>query len=160
MQSDTAPTKEGGLGFRQWHYITASAKLSPTADLASICLNSGCTMTLVNRAFLLKHCPNAQILRIVSPLTVRGIGNERHRTSEYINLNIYFPDKLGHNKATVHVTREAYIIEGLKANMLAGVNLLAAEAFVMDLVKKTAIIGSCKGIAIDLAVTPRLNERL
>ena len=160
MQSDATPTKEGGLGFRQWHYVTASAKLSPTADLASICLDSGCTITLVDRAFLFKHYPNAQILRIVLPLTVRGIGNERHRTSEYINLDIYFPGKLGHNKATAHVTREAHIIKGLKANVLAGVNLLAAEAFVINLAKKTAIISSCKGIAIDLAVTPRSNERL
>ena len=93
-------------------------------------------------------------------LTVRGIGNERYRISEYINLDIYFPGKLKYNKATVYVTREVYIIKGLKANVLTGVDLLAAEAFVMDLAKKTAIISSCKGIAIDLAVTPRSNERL
>ena len=114
----------------------------------------------MDKAFLLKHCPNAQILRIILPLIVRSIGNERHRTSEYINLNIYFPNKLEHNKVTVHVTREAHIIKGLKANILTDVNLLAAEAFVINLAKKTAIIGSYKGIAIDLAVTPRSNERL
>ena len=93
-------------------------------------------------------------------MTVRNIGNERYRISEYINLDIYFPGKLKNNdKVIIHVTREAHIIKSLKANILAGINLLAAEAFVINLAKKTAIISNYKSIAIDLAVTPRLNER-
>lgn len=44
--------------------------------------------------------------------------------------------------------------------MLAGVNLLAAEGFVLDLAKKITTIGSCKGLTIEIAATPRVNERI
>ena len=160
VQSDATPTKEGGLGFRQWRYATAMAKLSPGAEPTSICLDSGCTMTLVDRNFLQKQCPGITILHMQSPLTVRGIGTERHRTSEYVNLDVYFPGKVNNTEATAHVTREAHIIDGLKANMLAGIDLLAPEGFVMDLIKKKATISSCKNITIELTVTPRANERV
>lgn len=59
VQLNITPIKENGLGFRQWHYVTASAKLSPNAELASVYLDSGCTITLVDRAFLLQQCSNA-----------------------------------------------------------------------------------------------------
>ena len=91
---------------------------------------------------------------------MRGIGTEKHRISEYVNLNVYFPGKIDNREATAHVTREAHVIDGLKANMFVEINLLAFKGFVIDLAKKKATIFSCKNITIELTVTPRDNERV
>ena len=64
VESDATATKDGGLGFKQWHYATAIAKLSPEAELTSVYLDSGCTITLVDRDFLQKQCPDITILYI------------------------------------------------------------------------------------------------
>ena len=99
---------------------------------------------------------------MASLLTVRGIGNKKHRTSEYVNLNIYFLNKLKNTDAVVitHITREAYIIEGFKINILTGVNLLAVKNFVINLIKKIIKINNYKNIIIKLIVILRINKRL
>jgi hypothetical protein len=99
---------------------------------------------------------------MASPLTVRGIESKKYRINEYVNLNIYLLSKLKNIDAvvTAHITRETHIIKGFKINVLAGVNLLAAEGFIINLTKKTASINNCKGITIELTIIPRINKRL
>jgi len=51
-------------------------------------------------------------------MQLRGIGSERYRINKYVNLNIYFPG------VQAYINYEAYIIEGLKTNVLIKINFL------------------------------------
>ena len=48
INSKAVMTDKQGLGFQNWHYVTALAKLDKNASYNQVCLDSGCTMTLVN----------------------------------------------------------------------------------------------------------------
>lgn len=91
---------------------------------------------------------------------MRSIGIEKYRINEYVNLNVYFLGKIDNKKATAYVTKKAYIINGLKANIFVEINLLVLKGFVINFVKKKITIFNYKNIIIKLTVTPRNNERI
>ena len=47
--------------FRNWHYVTAKVKLSATATPKPICLDTGCSVTLIDKNFLLSQSPDIKI---------------------------------------------------------------------------------------------------
>lgn len=149
--------KGDGYGFRGWHYATTKVKFTLSGPLHTICLDTGCSMSLIDRSFLTKEIPGAMIRRMASPISVRGIGSMNHNSNEYVVLDIYMP---GMDERTAHIRREVHIVEELPAKMLVGSDIITPEAIIIDMSKKIAIIGSCKGIPVALSVTTRSNQRL
>jgi hypothetical protein len=95
-------------------------------------------------------------------LIIYDIKNKKHRINKYVNLNIYFLNKLKNINTVVitYITRETYIIKGFKVNILINVNLFAIKNFIINLIKKTASINNYKNIIIKLTITSRINKRL
>lgn len=63
MILSTAPTKsDPGLGFRKWHYMEVSIQLSLEGAVQTVCLNTSCTMSLVDRRFLKSLFPSVDLM--------------------------------------------------------------------------------------------------
>lgn len=58
----SAPATELGTGFafRSWNYAIASIKLAPEGRVDEICLDTGCGVSLVDRAWLFKNLPDCK----------------------------------------------------------------------------------------------------
>ena len=54
------------------------------------CMDTGCGATLINRQLLMTQLPQVKILKMATPLKVRGIGASKHETDEYIVEPLYF----------------------------------------------------------------------
>lgn len=81
----------------------------------------GCGVTLVDRAWLFEKAPTKKILKMATPLKVRGIGASRHESDEFVSMFFYFPGIDSANRlAYAHVHRELHFVDGLKANLLVG----------------------------------------
>ncbi len=146
----TKQTSLDGYGFRGWRYATANVKLSPNATTTqAICLDTGCTMTLIDRQFLMEQTPQVTIHQMPSPIPVRGLGSAVHNSDQYARVDIYLPGKDGR---TAVISREVHIVNDLRAKMLVGIDILAPEGVTMDLQRKVAIIGSCDNMKIPLVV--------
>ncbi len=145
----TGTTAVDGYEFRGWHYATVDAQLTQNEKRNSICLDTECTMTLIDRQFLRKYTPNAEIKRMASPITVCGLGANTHEFTEFMVVDLHLPGKDG--RVTV-ISREAHLVENLKACMLVGMDILAPEAISLNLLEWTAIIGSCDDIKIFLII--------
>ena len=70
-----------GYGFRNWHYVTINVKLFKSSNLKPVCLDTGCFLTLINRAFLIKQAPDFLIKIMASSITVKGIGSDNYFTN-------------------------------------------------------------------------------
>lgn len=82
-----------------------------------------------------------------SPLKVRGIEPSKHKSLKFVALALYFPGKNGgRNLVYATLQCEIHFVEGLYANLLIGNDIMSPEAIVIDLKKKTALIGACKVI--------------
>lgn len=150
-----------GFSFRGWTYVTAAIILAPEhlpqgSDLDSTaCLDTSCGVILVDKYWLLKHLSNQKISTMSTPLKVRGIDTLKHESSEFAALSLWFPGKNAIGDLVYTALRcEIHRVEGLRANLLIGNNIMSPEVVVIDLGKKAAVIGAC-GISINVNTRQR-----
>ena len=48
LSANPATDTETGYNFRNWHYIMAEVKLAPDMPLEAVCLNTECSVTLID----------------------------------------------------------------------------------------------------------------
>jgi len=109
----TSPSTEMNTGytFRNFHYAMALAKLAVHCIIDYICLNTGCSVSLIDRQFLLRNLPKVQIHKMATPINVRGIGANKHQTNEYVILPIYLPSRCAKEEVIAMTSpREIHII--------------------------------------------------
>lgn len=147
-------TPGSSLAFRGWSYATTSITFDPALLPAisnpdtSICLDTGCGVSLVDKTWLAKKHPSQKISTMPVPLKVRGIGASRHESKEFALTTLYIPglDREGSEVYTC-IKCELHLVEGLKANMLIGNDILCTEGFTINLASISAHISSC-GVTI------------
>ena len=143
-----------GLAFRGWSHATTSITFDPALLPAisdpdtSVCLDTGCGVSLVDKTWLAKKHPSQKISTMPVPLKVRGIGASRHESNEFALTALYIPglDREG-SEVYACIKCELHLVEGLKANMLIGNNILCTEGFTINLASASAHILSC-GVTI------------
>ena len=144
IKSDSPSASYTGYTFRNFHYAMALAKLAIHCTLEHICLDTGCSVSLVDRQFLMKNLPDVEMFRMKSPISVRGIGANKHQTDEYVVLPIYLPGKKQNEDVMAMISpREIHIVDQLKAQMLVGNDILQPEKIDILTSSSMALIGSC-----------------
>ncbi len=158
-----------GLAFRGWTYATALITLTPEYLLpdsdsdSTACLDTGCGVTLVNKAWLSKRLSIQKVNTMSTPLKVRGIGASKHESGEFAALSLYFPGRndVG-QQVYASLTCEVHLVEGLRANLLIGNDIMSPEDFVINVKKRSVLIGSC-GVTVSIDARQRgqfLTRRL
>ena len=109
-------------------------------------------MTLINRDFLKEMAPDAVMKKIALPMFVRGVGPGNHLLVDYATIDLYFP---GNKCCIAAVHQEVHVINGLKAKMLIGINILGRKSFTINTGNRRATIESCDNIVILLEGAPR-----
>ena len=141
-----------GYAFRGFHYVTAVVQLFLLGLLFDLCFDTGCTMSLIDRKFLRENLPDAEIKKMPTPMTVRGIGNRKHSASEYVKIKMYLPGK---NGAIALIERELHIVDDLTAKALIGIDIMKPEGIVLDLKHDIMRIGACQNHEVPITVTTR-----
>lgn len=112
---------------------------------STACLDTGCGVTLVDKHWLLKRFPDQKISTMSIPLKVRGIGGSKHEFSKFAALSLYFPGRNAVGDLVYAALRcEIHLVEGLYANLLISNNIMSPETMIINLEKKTDIIGTCE----------------
>ena len=98
-----------------------------------------------------------------TPLKMRGIGASKHESGEFAALSLYFPgrDTAG-QQVYAFLTCEIHLIEGLRANLLIGNDIMSLEGFIIDIKRRNILIGSC-GVTVPIDARQRgqfLTRRL
>lgn len=139
-----------GYGFRSWTYLKYFVTPDPdTGVQEDACGDTGCSKSLADRHWIAKHYPQLQIRHRAQPLTVRGIGDDFHQTSDYVVMPLYFKGTADGRSAYAFFEREVSLVSGLQANMLIGMDILGAEQFDILNSKGITVIGSC-GVTVNM----------
>lgn len=135
---------------RGWTYIIAPITLtlehlpSDSNPNSIACLNTGCGVTLVDKAWLSKCFPIQKTNIMSMPLRVRGIGFSKYKSREYRGLSLYFPGKDDADlQVYISLTYKIHLVKGLRVNLLIGNDIMSLENFIIDVRKKSVFIGSC-----------------
>ena len=152
VKSTSTDTPVEGYAFRGYHYVTAMVMLAPTGPAHALCFDTGCTMSLIDRGFLLDSLPDADVKRMPSPMTVKGIGSRRYKASEFTKVKLYLQGK---NGKIALIDRELYIIDNLSAKALIGIDIIKPEDMVIDLAKDVMTIGACDNLEVAITAKTR-----
>ena len=155
------PAMGSGLAFRGWTYATAAVTLVPqvlpleTDPSATACLNIGCGVTLVDKNWLLRQLSHQKIKEMSTPLKVRGIGTSKHESAQFAEVSLFLPGESNEGqKVYASIRCELHLVEGLRANILIGNDMLAPESFVLNISLGHALVGSC-GVKIIIRARQR-----
>ena len=145
-----------GHAFRNYHYAMVIIKLTQKCVLENICLDTECSVSLIDRAWLKKCLPDVIIRKIASPITVRRLRSAKHQTDKYMILSIYFPGKSKNNTDITAKTtpREIHLIDELKAKMLMRINIMKSEEIDILTSRSTTSISSYK-VEIPVELKPK-----
>ena len=150
-----------GLEFRNWHYATTKARFTRGKTAYSdVCIDTGCGITLIDRKFLKSKLPNLKIRKMKKDLWVRGIGSNRYSTMEYVVMDFYIPGTKEGKAKEAWFTREAHIVDDLKANVLIALDATVPEGFTIDLPNSTCTIKYCDNIVIPIRIKAKAGERI
>lgn len=153
MESTISDNTEPGHGFRGWHYAAAQGSLAESGTPEEICLDSGCSSTLIDKAFLQRHLPKVETYtRDNCPLTVRGIGDRKHVINQYVHIHVFIRGIFQNQIVLLKFPIEANITEDLRANMLIGTDVLGPHQILLDIFNAKAIARTCQNAAIPLRI--------
>ena len=160
IRSTASPAKGAGLGFRTWHYATVEAKFTVDGSSSDLCVDTGCTMSLVDRSFLQRNAPHAVISQMTSTVEVRGIGSVLHKSKDFAIIDLLFTGaKPTGASAIASIQCELHIVENLKANALLGIDTLGPQQAHIDLLHSTLKFPKCGNVVTPINVRPRGNKR-
>lgn len=148
-----------GYNFRSWKYATMRVRYAadPDAEESEVSPDSGCGVTLGDRAYLRKHIPNLEIKKMASSIPVRGVGNKIVSTAEYASVTIYVNGVIDGSQEmrTACLTMEVHIVDDLKANILIGTDTMTPQGMIVDLDARSVRLGKCQGLKAPIDVVAR-----
>lgn len=157
------PGGRPGYNFRSWKYATMKVRFSsdPDSEECEVSPDSGCGVTLGDRAYLWKHVPGIEIKKLASPIPVRGVGNKIVNSDEYAVVRIYVNGTVGGLTRTACLTMEVHIVDDLKANILIGTDTMVPQGMSVDLNTKVCKFGKCQGLEtpVDVVTKSQPNSR-
>lgn len=115
----------------------------------SVCLNTECIMSLVDKNFLREHCLHIMIHIMTSSMKVWGISLTSHSVNEYAWINFYLSDK---DRRTAYFQWEIYLMKNLKANLLMRIDIISSENINVDSFREITTVRSCNSIQLALSI--------
>ncbi|RKF57756.1 hypothetical protein GcC1_187045 [Golovinomyces cichoracearum] len=128
---------------------------SPANVNSWVCLDSGCTMSLIDRKFLSQQHPTARLSIMSTPMTVRGIGNHTYDASQLLEVDIFLSNGKG---SAGHIKKQLLVVDCLPAKILLGVNIMSPEASYVDFESQILTLPHCSGIQVLILVKSAFPE--
>lgn len=115
-----------------------------TSPAKSCCFDTGCGVTLVDYFWLAQQLLNQKISKMAVLLKVRRIGSTKHNSDDFVSVPLYFLGR-DKNKQLVYaqIDRKLHLVDGLKADILIGNNIIGLQRISINIAKKTALVASC-----------------
>ena len=90
----TSFDKNDEYNFRNWKYITIKIIIVFQNAMKNLYFDIECTISLINKKWFHVLIFNVNIRQIIDSIKIRDIDDREHVNFDYVNLNIYFENKL------------------------------------------------------------------
>ena len=153
MKSSITHTHQPEYEFREWHYVTAEVCFELDNKAHSICFDTSCSVTLIDREFLNKVASNTEICHSESVNVNRIAGSEI--TYKYTLLDLWIPGIVkthsGLKKRAVDwLNQKTQVINDLKAKLLMGTDILDLKQIDLLFTTDKMIIHSCSDLIVSI----------
>lgn len=151
--SQAKPISGHGTEFKRFNYLEVEIQFHLNQPAFHVCLDTGCSLSLISRKFLLLHFPHIKSRLSPMPIPMRGINTAQStNATEYVSLPFYFPGDLrvlhrsiiDHRPYTAAILRDFYIVPDLACNMLIGLDVQIPNGMTIDLHHMSLQIATCQ----------------
>ncbi|KAI4253183.1 MAG: hypothetical protein LQ352_003834 [Teloschistes flavicans] len=139
----------------RWSWTAIKVRFEPQGNYSIACLDTGSPLSLIDRARL-RPLPEARIIKLASPLHVRGLSDVAIETNSYVMISIFLRgiNVDGTTALAKLCSRGFYIIDGFRTGMLIGNDIIGPERISIDISAQKATIGSC---GVNVVVHPHVT---
>ncbi|KAF1992648.1 hypothetical protein K402DRAFT_416287, partial [Aulographum hederae CBS 113979] len=155
VDSTAPPHAVEGYGFLSWRFITVGVRYTPDGVDYNQKLDSGCTMSVMDREHLQSIAPSAVIIPLDNGPYIRGIGRKRYRSTQYTLLDFYIPGFIDGVPHLAHFQREIHIVEDLGVEFLLGMDVIGPEGFLIDIKNERLIVQNCQNVVAPITIQPK-----
>jgi hypothetical protein len=74
---------------------------------------------------------------------VHRLGNEVHKTSRYLALQLFIPE-IGETGKVAEIRREFHLVKGLRCKLLRGNSIIKPERWMIDVAEGKMVLRTCK----------------
>ena len=120
--------------------VKVKISLVVIATSEDVCLNIDVNVSFMNRNFFKTQTSNIFIRIMISSFQIRDLNINRHESWKYIICDIHMFDTKNDQKITSLFKREIHLVDNLKVNMLLNNDIIEFKDFVIDMIKRHAII--------------------
>ena len=107
------------------------------------CLNNDYIISMINKCFFKKFLSNYQIYKTLIFVIMREIDAIQHVSSNYVLLDLWLFDNDFNNLIIIHITREIYLINKLRVNILININIQQSRNITISISKRRFYIDNC-----------------
>ena len=137
--------------FCDWSYDKINISLSVIDETESICLNFDFDITLADRQFFQRQAFDVSIRIMISFINIRELKINKHSSTEYAIIEIYFSRQKNDVSTKTKIIREIHLINHLKINMLLSNDIIESERMIFDSSNSVVHIDSCDvSISLDI----------
>ena len=163
IESTATHTHQPDYRFRGWHYTTAEVHFEWDSEAHSVCFNTGCSMTLIDREFLNKVALNTEV-HCSGPVNINEI-TDSETTHKYTLLELWISDLIrtpsGLRKKTVDwLNQEAQVVNDLKTNLLVRTDVLELKQINLLFTTSKMVIHSCDNLIVPISTTACATQQV
>ncbi|PYI26619.1 hypothetical protein BP00DRAFT_355507, partial [Aspergillus indologenus CBS 114.80] len=130
---------------------TATVGLNTTESLTDVCLDSGCSGSIINEAFA-ETIPDIDI-RSCRPIGIKGIGS-KHKAIRYgvfrVNFPSVDPSPAPGAPSFARITVRAQLVPEMRPNLLIGNDVMRREGMLLDPEYTVGAIRSCNNFVFSV----------
>jgi hypothetical protein len=113
-------------------------------------------MFLIDRDYLTKVLSQMKIQHVDITIKIREINTVIHNCSEYVLLEIYISEF----KEIAKLTRQAHVVDNLRAKFLMSMNILEFEKVIIDISRRKLIFSLCENLKVNMRITSKNESRM
>lgn len=139
--------------------MKVEVRLTLIDSLTQVCLDTGCIMFLIDRAFLKSQMLKILLKTLQTLINVRGIENSKHSCQEYAFIDLYLPGILINKSVVTHLTRDIHVVDDLRVKLLLGMNIMSSKRISTNVTKRLVTVDSCRDLLVKLSIIFKTDDR-
>ncbi len=144
------------LVFRSWHFVIFFARILKNESLNKLCVDSECTMFLIDRIYLVKSLLKMKINHTDVTIRVRDIDIIIHNCFEYVHLKLFISEFT----EIVKLSRQTHVVNNLRVKFLMKMNILRSEKIILNIFRREMMLSLCENLKVFIRVTSKVETKV
>jgi hypothetical protein len=144
------------LIFRSWHFVIFFARILKNESLNELCVDSECTMSLIDKIYFMKSLLKMKINHIDVTIKIRDIDIFIHNCFKYVHLKLFI------SKFTeiVKLSRQTHVVNNLRVKFLMKMNILRLEKIILNISRRKMMLSLCENLRVFIRITSKLETKV